>query len=193
MRDLSGRDADEALDLARAAVADGVEALVVLGGDGMVHLGVQAVAGTGTPLGIIPAGTGNDVARYFDLPAQGPGRRGRRGDRGPGRPGRSTWPASGTQVLRRPCSCAGFDALVNERANRMTWPKGQMRYNIATLAELRVFRPLHYTLDLDGEAAHASRRCWSRSATARRSAAGCGSPRAPCSTTACSTSSSSSR
>ena len=46
--------------------------------------------------------------------------------------------------------CAGFDALVNERANRMTWPKGQMRYNIATLSELRVFKPLHYTLDLDG-------------------------------------------
>ncbi len=46
---------------------------------------------------------------------------------------------------------AGFDAIVNERANRMTWPKGQMRYNIATLAELRTFKPLSYTLDLDGE------------------------------------------
>ena len=46
---------------------------------------------------------------------------------------------------------AGFDAIVNERANRMTWPKGQMRYNIATLAELRTFRALAYTLDLDGQ------------------------------------------
>ena len=72
VRDLSGQDADEALDLARAAVAEGVESLVVLGGDGMVHLGVQAVAGTGTPLGIIPVGTGNDVARYFDLPRKDP-------------------------------------------------------------------------------------------------------------------------
>ena len=44
---------------------------------------------------------------------------------------------------------AGFDAAVNERANRMTWPKGQMRYNLATLAELRVFEPLPYTLQLD--------------------------------------------
>ena len=34
----------------------------------MVHLGVQAAADTPTPLGIIPVGTGNDVARYFDLP-----------------------------------------------------------------------------------------------------------------------------
>jgi diacylglycerol kinase (ATP) len=40
--------------------------------------------------------------------------------------------------------------MVNERANRMTWPKGQMRYNLATLAELRSFRPLPYVLDLDG-------------------------------------------
>ena len=147
VRDLSGQNADEALDLARAAVADGVESLVVLGGDGMVHLGIQAVAGTGIPLGIVPAGTGNDVARYFDLPRKDP-------------VGAADRVIAGTtrQVDLARCGskyfatvlCAGFDALVNERANRMTWPKGQMRYNLATLAELRVFRPLHYTLDLDG-------------------------------------------
>ena len=44
---------------------------------------------------------------------------------------------------------AGFDAVVNERANRMSWPKGQMRYNLATLAELRVFEPLPYILQID--------------------------------------------
>ena len=68
VRDLQGRDAGEALDLARQCVADGVDALVVCGGDGMVHLALQALATTGTPLGIVPAGTGNDVARYFDVP-----------------------------------------------------------------------------------------------------------------------------
>ena len=45
---------------------------------------------------------------------------------------------------------AGFDAVVNQRANAMTWPKGQMRYNLATVAELRTFKPLSYTLELDG-------------------------------------------
>ena len=45
---------------------------------------------------------------------------------------------------------AGFDAIVNERANTMTWPRGQMRYNLATIAELRTFEPIAYTLDLDG-------------------------------------------
>jgi diacylglycerol kinase (ATP) len=146
VRSLQGRDAAEALELARQCVADGVDALVVCGGDGMVHFAVQALAGTSTPLGIVPAGTGNDVARYFDIPRKDPdaavdrivaGRRrtvdlARSGDR------------YFVTVL-----AAGFDAAVNERANRMTWPKGQMRYNLATLAELRVFRPLPYTLALD--------------------------------------------
>ncbi|MCW2783666.1 MAG: diacylglycerol kinase, partial [Marmoricola sp.] len=60
VRALVGRDADEALDLARQCVTDGIESLVVIGGDGMVHLAVQALAGTATRLGLVPAGTGND-------------------------------------------------------------------------------------------------------------------------------------
>jgi diacylglycerol kinase (ATP) len=148
VRDLEGRDADEALDLARQCVADGVESLVVVGGDGMVHLGVQAVASTGTSLGIIPAGTGNDVARYFDLPRKDPGAAADRVVAGHTRV--VDLARSGT-LHYMTVLCAGFDAIVNERANRMTWPRGQMRYNIATLAELRTFKPLPYTLDLDGK------------------------------------------
>ncbi|HEY3527968.1 MAG TPA: diacylglycerol kinase [Nocardioides sp.] len=146
VRDLQGRDAGESLDLARQCVAEGVDALVVCGGDGMVHLAVQAVAATGTPLGIVPAGTGNDVARYFDLP---------RKDTDvavdrviAGRTRTVDLARSGSQYFVTVLA-AGFDAIVNERANRMTWPRGQMRYNIATLAELRVFEPLPYTLQLD--------------------------------------------
>ena len=147
VRAAQGRDADEALDLARALVAEGVDALVVVGGDGMANLGVQAVAGTGTPLGIIPAGTGNDVARYGDLPRTDPVAAADR-------------VLAGRTVQMDLALChgryyvtvmaAGFDAVVNERANTMTWPKGQMRYNLATLAELRTFRPLDYIIDLDG-------------------------------------------
>jgi diacylglycerol kinase (ATP) len=148
VRDLSGESADEALDLARSAIQDGVEALVVLGGDGMVHLGVQAVAETGIPMGIVPAGTGNDVARYFDIPRKDPVAAAEIVIKGDTR--QVDLARSGSKYFAT-VLCAGFDALVNERANRMTWPKGQMRYNIATLAELRVFRPLQYTLDLDGD------------------------------------------
>ena len=151
VRSLVGRDADESLDLAYQCVADGVHSLVVVGGDGTVHVAVQALAGTDTVLGIIPAGTGNDVARYLDLPRSDPqsaadvvvGSRIRRIDLG--RAGASHF----VTVL-----AAGFDSLVNERANTMTWPHGHMRYHLATLASLRVFEPLPYTLDLDGTVRH---------------------------------------
>ena len=144
---LQGGSADEALDLARAAIADGVDALVVCGGDGMVHLGVQATAHTQVPLGIIPAGTGNDAARYFDLPRKDPVAAADRVIAGQQRV--IDLVRAGDRYFVTVLA-AGFDAIVNERANRMTWPKGQMRYNLATLAELRVFEPLPYVLDIDG-------------------------------------------
>ena len=147
VRNLEGRDADEALDLAKASVADGVEALVVCGGDGLVHLAAQVLADTGVPLGIIPAGTGNDVARYFDLPRKDPVAA---ADRVIGSRVRTIDLARCGSRHFVTVLAAGFDAIVNERANEMTWPRGQMRYNLATLVELRTFRPLSFTLDLDG-------------------------------------------
>ena len=113
----------------------------------MVHLAAQAVAGTQTRLGLIPAGTGNDVARYLDIPRKDPAAAadvvvaGRTRTLDLARSGSTYF----VTVL-----AAGFDAIVNERANAMTWPRGQMRYNLATVAELRTFKPLAYTLELDG-------------------------------------------
>ena len=148
VRNLTGRDAAEALDLAHQCVSDGVETLVVVGGDGMVHLAVQALACSESRLGIVPAGTGNDVARYFDLPRKDTdaatdvviGGRERTVD--------LARIGSGYYVT---VLAAGFDAIVNERANQMTWPKGQMRYNLATVAELRTLKPIPYVLEIDGE------------------------------------------
>jgi len=147
VRSLVGRDASEALALAQRAVADGVDTVVVVGGDGMVHVAVQAVAGTGVPLGVIPAGTGNDVARYFDIPRNDPQRA---ADIVVGSRTRTVDLARAGATWFVTVLAAGFDAVVNERANKMTWPRGQMRYNLATLSELRVFEPLPYTLELDG-------------------------------------------
>ncbi len=148
VRELEGRDGADALSLARQAVADGVESLVVVGGDGMVHMAVQALAGTEVNLGIIPAGTGNDVARYVGIPRKDPQAA---ADVVVGSHVRTIDLAKAGPTYFVTVLAAGFDSLVNERANHMRWPKGQMRYNLATLAELRVFEPLHYTLELDGE------------------------------------------
>jgi diacylglycerol kinase (ATP) len=148
VHELEGRDGPEALALARQAVAEGVESLVVVGGDGMVHMAVQAVAGTDVNLGIIPAGTGNDVARYLDIPRKDPQAA---ADVVVGSQVRTIDLAKAGPTYFVTVLAAGFDSKVNERANHMRWPRGQMRYNLATLAELRVFEPLHYTLELDGE------------------------------------------
>jgi diacylglycerol kinase (ATP) len=143
-----GRDADEAADKIRDRVTVGVDAVVALGGDGLVNMALQVVAGTALPLGVVPAGTGNDFARALGLSlgdpmaavdhlASGGSRQvdlGRVGSR---------WFGG---VLG-----SGFDSMVNERANRMTWPRGRSRYNVAMLAELRTFRPVPFELILDGE------------------------------------------
>lgn len=147
-RNLQGRTPEEALELARQCVAEGVDTVAVLGGDGMVHLAVQALAGTATRLGVIPAGTGNDVARSLGLPRKDPVAAADVVIAGGSR--RIDLAKVGHRYFVTVLA-AGFDAVVSERANRMRWPRGQMRYNLATLAELRVFEPLPYLMAVDGE------------------------------------------
>ena len=151
--DLSAMDAKHARARATAAIAAGeIDRLVVAGGDGMVNLGANLCAETGIPLGIIAAGTGNDIARELGLPVRDAVEAVARIESGARRTidlartirpdGSSAWFAG---VL-----AAGFDAVVNERANHWRWPKGQMRYNLAILRELPIFRAIPYVLVLDG-------------------------------------------
>jgi diacylglycerol kinase (ATP) len=137
--------------LAARAVADGTGGVVAVGGDGAAHAALQALAGTTTPLAVVPAGTGNDLALALGIPrdplaaaraaaadlAAGTSLTvdaGRTGDR---------WWAT---VL-----CCGFDSAVTDRANRLRWPKGRRRYDVAILAELAALRPREVELVLDGE------------------------------------------
>ncbi|WP_395242844.1 diacylglycerol/lipid kinase family protein [Agromyces sp. MMS24-K17] len=139
---------------AESAFAQGCDGVVVVGGDGMVSLGANLVAGTGVPLGIVAAGTGNDLARGLGLPYEDPAaatdallaaleREPRAIDAALARHGEhATWFAC---ILS-----AGFDAVVNERANRMTRPRGPSRYTLALVRELMTFRPRSYVITIDG-------------------------------------------
>lgn len=150
VRTVLGLDADDALRRARAAVTDGTGALVAVGGDGMTSLALQAVAGTDTPLGVVGVGTGNDFARAAGLPVRDPAESARRiadalkDGTAPavdlGRAG-DTW--FGTVLA------AGFDSRVNDRGNRMRWPTGRLRYDLAMLAELAAFRTTPFRVRLD--------------------------------------------
>jgi diacylglycerol kinase (ATP) len=153
--EIIGDDAEDARYLAGAAVEKGTDALMVAGGDGVVSNALQVLAGTDIPLGIIPAGTGNDHAREFGIPTKDPEAAAdvvvdgwtetidlgliRCGE------GRKKWEKWFGTV-----AAAGFDSLVTDRANRMSWPHGRLRYYIAMLAELSQLRMLPFRMVLDG-------------------------------------------
>lgn len=148
VREVQGRDRCDSERLARAALADGLDGLVVCGGDGMVNLAAQVLAGTGTPLGIIPVGTGNDTARALGLPLGDPAAA---ADRIVGNRTRAIDLARSGDRCFVTVLAAGFDAAVNARADSMSWPRGRLKYSLAIAAVLKAFQPIRYTLDLDGE------------------------------------------
>lgn len=157
---LTEPDFESLLSSARAAVRAKPDALVVVGGDGMVNLGANVVAGTRVPLAIVPAGTGNDMARGLGLPIGDTEAAIRRvGEALQGEPRvidamRVRWTDADGAVFERWAAgslSAGFDAIVNERANNMRHPKGPSRYILALLAELAGLKPLRYRVTLDGE------------------------------------------
>lgn len=155
VRTVIGEDAADALRRAKEAVDGGTGALIAVGGDGMMSLALQAVAGTDTPLGVIAVGTGNDFARALGLPVREPAAAGAvvagalKGGRTRavdlGRVGK-TW--FGTVLA------SGFDSRVNDRGNRMHRPTGRFKYDLAMVAELAAFRPIPYRITLDDGVVH---------------------------------------
>ena len=123
-----------------------ISGVVAFGGDGFIHEILQHIVAREIPLGVIPCGTGNDFARsigvfrlslteQMNLITQSNvhlidlGRVDQR------------WFAA---ILS-----SGFDALVNERANLMQWPKGRMRYNIAMIEKIIALKAHSYRIRLD--------------------------------------------
>ena len=150
--DLSDETYAAARDRALGAIAQGIDVLAVVGGDGMAHLGVNLAAGTTVPLALIAAGTGNDIARGLGLPVHDPVRAADLVTTGVPRmidAVRSIDEHGGTRWFGGVLG-AGFDSLVNERANTWPWPKGQMRYNLAILRELPLFKAIPYVVTVDG-------------------------------------------
>ena len=122
------------------------EGIISVGGDGLAHLILQVAVPRHIPFAIMPAGTGNDIVRSLG------------------------WSLSDirgylSRVLSEPAQpvdlgnvdnewfaailSTGFDSLVNERANTLSWPKGPQRYNAAIALELPRFRPRSYEITLD--------------------------------------------
>ena len=142
---------------AAEALAEHPDALIVVGGDGMVSLGVNLLAETQVPLGIIPTGTGNDSALGLGIPFEFDAALAHlraalaklaRGEVRTIDLGRLSH--SGGDLWFASALSAGIDALINERANQMRRPRGSSRYTIALLIELLRLHARTYTLVVDG-------------------------------------------
>ncbi|MET8876881.1 diacylglycerol kinase family protein [Nocardia sp. NPDC004604] len=148
--------AAESVRLVRDSIAGSArpDAVVCIGGDGLMNVTLEALAQTGVPLGLIPAGTGNDLAREIGVPTDDPvaaadlvlGGRTRGIDLGlieSPTPGYTPkWFATVTGT--------GFDARVTLRANDMRWPRGPLRYTVAALAEISGRFTVPYRIELSG-------------------------------------------
>jgi len=130
-----------------------IDGLVVVGGDGMFHLGVNAVVKSNIPVGLIAAGTGNDSARALGLPihnvVEGVAAlvakigKTRKVDLIESKSNDRTFYSFGAVS-------AGFDALCNARANKWKWITGPIKYRFAMYRELAAFKPIPYRAVVDG-------------------------------------------
>ncbi|TCJ93695.1 diacylglycerol kinase family protein [Nocardia alba] len=146
--------ADESVARVRTLVAgEGrPDAVVCVGGDGLMNVLLAALAHSGVPLGLVPAGTGNDLAREFGIPTDDPraaveivlGGRARTIDLGriESPDAAPTWFATVVGT--------GFDARVTLRANRMRYPRGPLRYTAAAVVELMRGYTLPFRIELSG-------------------------------------------
>jgi len=152
--DLSAENFAAAAKNAKEAVEKKIiDALIVVGGDGMFHLGVNAVVKSNIPVGLIAAGTGNDSARALGLPihnvVEGVAAlvskigKTRKVDLIESKSNDRTFYSFGAVS-------AGFDALCNARANKWKWITGPIKYRFAMYRELAAFKPIPYRAVVDG-------------------------------------------
>ncbi|MFK0401078.1 YegS/Rv2252/BmrU family lipid kinase [Microbacterium sp. NPDC090225] len=150
VREYSGGSAAETATLAAQAVSAAPRALVVVGGDGTLAGILPAVQGSAVPIVLVPAGTGNDLARALGLARRDAADAAdlaldgvvRHVDVGEVRSAGRTTPFLTVAAL-------GFDAKVSDRTNRLRWPRGALRYYLAVLIEVARLRPMRFTVGID--------------------------------------------
>ena len=152
---LTGSTAQEAKEKAELAISEQeLSGVVAVGGDGTAQLAVNICVPNQIPMGLIPAGSGNDQARELNIPRDSIPKA---IDllvsnlENPRRVDVMKVKTSTREFWSLGSISAGFDALCAQRANGLRWPKGSNSYIAAMLLELPKFQPIEYHLDVDGE------------------------------------------
>jgi len=136
----------DATRLATLAADDGYHAVLACGGDGTVNETARALCGRPTALGILPAGSGNGLARHLGIPMDIPMaldviEQG------------NIVPSDYGTVNGLPFFCTfgmGFDAAVTHRFARQH-RRGLLSYVKSALSEYVQYRPQTYTLSANGK------------------------------------------
>jgi len=133
-------------ELAAQAVADGVDVVVAVGGDGTINEIAAALNGTETVLGIIPEGSGNGLALYLGIPLNE-----RAAIRRLNRAEHMTIHSGAINGLPFfNMAGIGFDASVSDRfANDNI--RGPIGYMKAVVSEISTYKPKRYRLAIDGQ------------------------------------------
>lgn len=134
-----------------------VAAVVAVGGDGMAHLVLQVLHAVGkqgidVAFGLIPAGSGNDLARFCGIPTRDTERAAGRVLRGLETRARhmdllAVDCADGTAHVCATTVCLGLDARVNARANRWSRIRVSAKYAVALVWEILRLTSRDYTID----------------------------------------------
>ena len=137
---------DHGREEALRAAATG-EIPVVMSGDGLIGQIGGALAGGDAPMGVIPGGRGNDLARVLGIPTEIPGAV----DLLAAAPTRAidVGEVNGRRFLGI-ASC-GFDSEANRIANQARLVKGNLVYLYAALRALAAWKPARFELVLDGD------------------------------------------
>ncbi len=136
-----------ATELAADAAADGVEAVVAMGGDGTVNETARALCNTSSTLGIIPMGSGNGLARHLNIPMDAIAAIDVIA-------GGKSQACDYCTVNDRPFFCTfgvGFDAAVSNRFASRPDHRGLLNYIRSVLAEFVRYKPEIYTISSDKE------------------------------------------
>lgn len=154
VRVYSGDSARATALLAEEALSAGPDVLVVVGGDGTLSGILELVCAVSIPVALVPAGTGNDLARALGLPRHDVTAASELALSGSGRViDVGEIRTGGRTSLFLTVAALGFDARVSDRTNRLRWPHGALRYYLALVIELARLHPLRFTVTVDGEEA----------------------------------------